>query len=344
MSAAPPTTRPTDAPDQPHPGEPTGPRRRTWPVLPLAVVGWFLGLTPWFVARRSVGTFGTPWNPRNDMREALLPFHHNRLTLLLSVVLLGGAVAGLAAWWVRPQRGRRLAAAGLVILGTAWAVGFSVWQTLSLHPDLGGTGNTTLSPEKGLALLTFAGAATGLLLGLLASLGAPALRAMAAAPLAVIAANGVGALVISSSSDPSPALSHPHLPTVLWVLTGLLAGVGLAFGPRPVPAHRAVLVVATWLVAFALLWVTQSAFTAARYFLEGARGVATSGAELRALGHDSLRLLTDTLDPGFAPWRAALLAAIVGGAGLALRQVVGSGEKTAQADPVRVAGADTTPD
>jgi hypothetical protein len=71
--------------------------------------------------------------------------------------------------------------------------------------------------------------------------------------------------------------------------------------------------------------------------------VATSGAELRALGHDSLRLLTDTFDPGFAPWRAAVLAAIVGGAGLALRQVVGSGEKT-QADPVRVAGADTTPD
>lgn len=47
-----------------------------WVVLVAAVLGWFVGLLPWLVRRSQQGTFGTPWNPRNDLRDALLPFHH----------------------------------------------------------------------------------------------------------------------------------------------------------------------------------------------------------------------------------------------------------------------------
>jgi len=319
MPAAPPDTEPATTTPGADPGGPTGPRSRRWPVLPLAVVGWFAGLAPWFVARRTVGTFGTPWNPRNDLREALLPFHHDRLTLLLSVALFAGALAGLAAWWVHPRRGRRLAATALSLLGLSAALAFCVWQTLSLHPDLGGTGDTVTSPEAALALLTVAGAATGLVLGLLVGLGGPVVRAVAGAPLAVVAANWLGLLVTFATADPSTPTRHETLPTVLWLVTGLLVGLGLALGPHPTSVGRTVGLIVVWLVALGLVWLTQSAFTAVRYFLEALRGVATNAAEIRALARDVLGIFGDTLAPGLAPWRVALVALLVGGLGLVVR-------------------------
>lgn len=319
MPAAPPDSASVATSDHAHSARRNGGRSHAWPVLPLAVAGWFAGLAPWFVARHSVGTFGTPWNPRNDMREALLPFHHDRLTLLLSLALLAGALAGLAAGWVRPRHGHRLAAVALALLGATAGVVACVGQTLSLHPDLGGTGATAASPELALVLLTVAGAVAGLVLGLLAGLGGPVVRALAAAPLAVVAANWVGLLVTFATADPSTPTRHATLPTVLWVLTGVLAGAGLALGPRPVPAARVAGAVLLWLVALGLLWLTQSAFTAVRYFLEGVRGVATDGAEVRALARDALRILGDTLAPGFAPWRVVLVALLVGAVGLFAR-------------------------
>jgi hypothetical protein len=322
MPTAPPDTEPVATTPDADPSRSSGHRSRSWPVLPLALVGWFVGLLPWFVARRTVGTFGTPWNPRNDMREALLPFHHDRLTLLLSIALFAGGLAGLAACWVHPRRRRRLAAVALAVLGAATAVVVSVGQTLSLHPDLGGTGTTTTSPESALLLLTVAGAVTGLVLGLLVALGGPAARIVAGAPLAVIAANWVGLLVTFATADPSTPTRHELLPTVLWVLTGILVGTCLALGPLPVRAGRAVGVTILWLVGLALLWLTQSTFTAVRYFLEGVRGVATDAAEIRALARDVLRIFGDTLAPGFAPWRVALVALLVGVLGLLARVAV----------------------
>jgi hypothetical protein len=322
MPAAPPDTEPAATTRDGGSSRSTGQRSRSWPVWPLALVGWFVGLLPWFVARRTVGTFGTPWNPRNDMREALLPFHHDRLTLLLSIALFAGGLAGVAACWVHPRRGRRMAALALAVLGAATAVVVSVGQTLSLHPDLGGTGTTATSPETALVLLTVAGAVTGLVLGLLVSLGGPAVRIVAGAPLAVVAANWVGLLVTFATADPSTPTRHETLPTVLWVLTGVLLGVCLALGPLPVPIGRAVGVALLWLVGLGLLWLTQSAFTAVRYFLEGVRGVATDAAEIRALAGDVLRIFGDTLAPGFAPWRVALVALLVGVLGLLARVTV----------------------
>ena len=91
MPAATPDTEPVATTHDANPRRSTGQRSHSWPVLPLALVGWFVGLLPWFVARRTVGTFGTPWNPRNDMREALLPFHHDREIGVVEHVFAGDA-------------------------------------------------------------------------------------------------------------------------------------------------------------------------------------------------------------------------------------------------------------
>jgi hypothetical protein len=325
MPAAPPdtesttvSTRPPKA-GTPDPTSAGSDRSRVW-LLPLVVLlGWFAGLAPWFVARRTVGTFGTPWNPRNDMRDALLPFHHERLVLLLSVVLMGGALAGGAPWLLRLRR-RRLGALTLVVLTAAVAVGGSVLQTLSLHPDLGGTGTTERTVRTALVLLAAGGAAIGLLLGLLVSLGSPALRLLAAAPLAVVTANWLGVLVTHVSGDASNPSRHETLPTVLVIVTGVVVGLGLALGPRLTSGARAVGLPILWLLALALVWVTQSAHTAVRYFLENAaRGSRVDVLELRSLARDVLRIVVETLTPANAPWREAALAVVIGTTGLVAR-------------------------
>jgi hypothetical protein len=289
-------------------------------LLPLvALLGWFAGLAPWFVARRTVGTFGTPWNPRNDMRDALLPFHHERLMLLLSVALMAGALAGASPWLLRLRR-PRMAAVALVLLTAVVAVGGSILQTLSLRPDLGGAGTAERTVQTALVLLTASGAAVGLLLGLLVSLGSPALRLVAAAPLAVVTANWVGVLVTHASGDPSNPTRHETLPTVLVIVTGAIVGLGLALGPRLTRGARAVGVPTLWLLALAFVWATQSAYTAVRYFLENAtRGNRVDVVELRSLARDVLRIAVDTLTPANAPWPEAALAVVIGATGLVLR-------------------------
>jgi hypothetical protein len=288
-------------------------------VVPIAaVLGWFVGLLPWIVRRSRQGTFGTPWNPRNDLRDALLPYHHQLLPLLVVVTVVAGLLAGSAPWCSTSRRSRRLVLAALTTLGALLAAGWSVVQTLSPDPDLGGSGTTADQVRVAFVAVTVAGALLGLVLGLTVSLGGAAVRAVASAPAAVFIADWLGQLVLGGLGSPGPT----WLPTLLAALAG--AGVGLAL----VGAARAHLLarVAAWVGSLVLLVVTASALTAVRYVLEALRGTPIRREALVELIVDGLRVMGASLQTTLSAWGpppapplvAVVVAATVGAVGTLL--------------------------
>ena len=231
-----------------------GVRSSPWPVALFAVVGWFVGLSPWLVRRSSQGTFGTPWNPRNDLRSALLPFHHQLLMLLLVVAVMAasspaarrcGAPIGAGGASARSAHdARRRLATG--------CVGRPRWP----DPDLAAPAGPPSRPPRLRRALTVTGVVAGLVLGLAISLGGPALRAVAAAPVAVVGADWLGQLALGTAARRTTA----WLPTVLAAPLGVVVGALLAATVR----SRLVVRVVAWVCALALLALTAAALTAAR--------------------------------------------------------------------------------
>lgn len=301
------------------------PRARVWPVPLLAVVGWFAGLLPWIVTRSKVPTFGTPWNPRNDLRQALLPFHHQQLMTLLVVTVVAGALAGSAPWWSRDRLHRRWLVGLLAALGAAAATSWAVAQTLGPQPDLGGSGRTADTVRLAFIALTVMGSLLGLLLGLAASLGGPVPRTVAATPLVVVAADWLGRLVVVVLADPTRPRPLSWLPSTLAVLTGVGVGVLLALlGVRPLWR------LAGWALSLALLVLAPATLTATRYVLESLRGTAVRTSELAELAHDGLEVFrlslasTATSFGPSAPLTTVLVAVVVGSLGaVLLRRVRG---------------------
>jgi len=314
-----------DGPPPPHQGSGVSPRSWVWAVPLLALGGWFVGLLPWIVVRSSTSTFGSPWNPRNDLRSALLPFHHQQLMTLLVVTVVAGALSGSAPWWSRDRLRRRWLLALLATLGAAAATWWAVTQTLGPDPDLGGSGRTADTVRLAFVALTVTGSLLGLLLGLGASLGGPVLRTVAATPLVVVAAYWLGQLVTMALADPARPQPLTWLPPTLAVLTGVGVGVLLAvLGVRPL--WRLV----GWVLALALVILTPAALTATRYVLESLRGTPVRSAELAELVHDGLEVfrlsLTSTVTAfgPSAPTTTALVAVVVGALGaVLLRRVRG---------------------
>lgn len=320
-----------------------GPRSHTWPIAVIALVAWFAGLLPWLATRHTAGTTGNPWNPRNDLREALLPFHHELLTFLLTITLGSGVLAGLAPLWLRRRAdsrpGRRALMVLLAVIGSGVALTCATLQTLAPGPDLGGTGQVAELAGRLLVCLTVAGTVAGLLLGLLTSLAGPAWRTLALATVAVIASSWVGLFVTNlvvhlSVGQTGPAPSW--LSALGIVVTGGIAGLGVAIGPRPTRSPgRTVGLVVVWIVALWLVWATRSAFTATRYFLENLRGAGPDLVEVRALARDVLRIFVQTMSPAQAPWRVFAVVVAVGAVGLVARAALpargagGSGPLTA---------------
>ena len=278
-------------------------RSSPWPVALFAVLGWFVGLLPWLVRRSSQGTFGTPWNPRNDLRTALLPFHHQLLMLLLVVAVMAGVFAGCAPLWNTDRRRRRLGLAALAMLGATVAKGWSVAQTLAPDPDLGGSGRT--ADQVRLAFVALA-----------ISLGGPALRVVAAAPVAVVGADWLGQLALGTAREmAAPA----WLPTVLAALSGVVVGALLAATVRSGLVVRFL----AWVCALALLALTAAALTAARYVLEALRGTPVRGADVKELLVDGLQVFERSLSTTLTGWGpppspplvARVVAVVVGAAG-----------------------------
>ncbi|GAA2486725.1 hypothetical protein [Terrabacter carboxydivorans] len=289
-----------------------------WVVPVAALLGWFVGLLPWLVTRSRQGTFGTPWNPRNDLRDALLPYHHQLLPLLVVVAVVAGILAGSAPWCATARRSRRLVLAALTTLGALLGAGWSVVQTLAPDPDLGGSGATADRVRLAFVAVTVAGALLGLALGLTVSLAGAAVRAVAAAPAAVFVADWLGRVVLAGVGSPGPT----WLSTLIAALSGAAVGLALTRTARSHPVAR----VAAWACSLGLLVVTASALTAMRYVLEALRGTPIRGDALSELLADGVRVLGGSLEanltaggpPPAAPLVAVVVAAAVGAVGTLL--------------------------
>ena len=287
-----------------------------WPVALLAFAAWFFGLLPWILTRSTTGTFGTPWNPRNHLREALLPFHYQRLPLLLTVVMVAGALSGLAPVWCRGRLRRRWLMCSLSTVGALAATMYAVWQSVGPRADPVEWVRSLGLEQRGCIVLTVGGSLLGLLLGLAVSLGTHVLRTLAGSVLVVVVGGWLGVCVVSVVG----VSALPWLPAAIVLFTAVVTGALLAFlGIRPRTRLLA------WAAACILIVLTSAALTASRYVLEGLRGTQTRPDAVAELIGDGVEIfwrsaasIATALVPT-SPITAAAVALIVGAAGAALR-------------------------
>jgi hypothetical protein len=212
-----------------------------------------LGLLPWLLTGLRLplqNLWATDVLPE-EMPLALLPFSQYFLTLIVSVIVVGSALAGLAA-----RVGRRR---GIGPLGTALgAVGVQVVALVQSALTVSAGLREDRDSDLYLAAIvggTVGAIAVGALL-LLVIARAPRAGAAVAISLAAVAAGGwLTGVVAPLSRDGSPA-GLALLNGVQW-LPGILAGLALAWcGVLSVSR------VIAWIVSLAVLWVGPVLVTA----------------------------------------------------------------------------------
>jgi hypothetical protein len=293
-------------------------RALLWPVLPLAAAGWWVaGALPWTVnglGARSPRNwpFDVATGSATDGYITLLPFTTARLGLLLTITVVGGAVAALATLWVSPQhrsRARRLAAAALAVLGTVAAAAYAIAQSAGATRQLGGDFDRDDRVILGVLAVAVAGTLLGLALGLAVVLGGPVLRALAAAPLAVALASWVSAVLVASVGF------QRALPLLAWTstLTGAVVGLALAW-----VGVRSLWRVAVWpvvLLVVAACTAGQTAFGYLTSFLRPRSGLPNG---LRDHVDASRDVFLRALRPEHQAWGVYAVAVAVGLVGAAL--------------------------
>ena len=289
-------------------------RARVWPILPIAAAAWWVvGALPWIASGLGTGG-GVP-----NGYLSLLPFRTSLLPQLLTVTLCGGAVAGLTTLWLRDRRRRRVASSLAAVGGSFVATCYSVAQAAGATRSLGTDFDRDQRVLAGVLAVAVVGSLLGTILGLLVALGGPVTRALAAAPLAV-AAGGWAAGVLVAVVGVETAL--PFLPWERYVI-GALIGLALAtVGLRP--ARRLV----AWVVALALVAVSQAAMTAFGYVtpqLRPGAGLPAGLSDLFDAGRDVFVL---ALGPEHQPWVVYVIALAGGLAGALVlwRRPDGSGD------------------
>lgn len=244
---------------------------RAAPLLALGAV--VIGLLPWLTTGMRLplqNLWAQPTDP-GDMPIALLPFSQYSLTVIFSVLLIGGALTGMAARALRP----RMTRAGLVLLLCTTpalqviAVAQSATVTGSGLED-SGRGALYLTAIVGVSVLS-------LLLGLLAQTLialAPRAGALLGLTLSAIAAPSwlggfLRPLTLQGSDWLLPAMSL--LAWIAPVLTGIsIAWAGVRSAGR----------VAAAIASLLLLWIAPAAIT----------GIS-SAAGSRVLASDPLAMI-----------------------------------------------------
>ena len=278
--APPPVPRPVDAPQ---PSDWKG----AIGSLAIGVGGALVGLLPWIVTGMRLplqNLWGRPTLPE-DMPIAWLPFSQYQVTLLLALMVVGAAAAGLASRVLRsrlPRRSILATTAGLLfvqVVATAQAA-----NTLGSGLESGQAGALYLAACIGLAVV---GMLFGLLvLGLIAR--GPRAGAVVAFTLAAIAAGWWldGLIAPIGSAGARPELASLLLDVARWV-PPVLVGAAIAWGGVNT-VGRIVAAVASLL----LLWIVPALATA-----------VTAAVGSRILLGDPLEML----DYGWGVFRMAVV-------------------------------------
>ncbi|WP_254071794.1 hypothetical protein [Rathayibacter sp. VKM Ac-2857] len=228
-------------------------RSRLLPSLGVGVAAGLLGLLPWLLTglRLPVQNLWAVEVLPEEMPLALLPLAPSSVTEIVSVIVTGSALAGLAA---RVGRSRGIGPLGAV-LGVVGVQAVALVQSAVTV-----SGGLREGPASGLYLgVLVGGAGAAILVGaLLLVLIARAPRAGAAfaIALAVVAAGGWLTRVVAPLSADGSAPGLALLNAVQW-LPGILAGLALAWcGVLSVGR------VIAWVASLAVLWAGPVLVTA----------------------------------------------------------------------------------
>jgi hypothetical protein len=241
---------------------------------------------------------------------SLLPFTTPRLGLLLTLTLVGGAVAASATLWVCPPGGRRLAPSALAVIGALTAAAYTITQSAGATRQLGTDFDRDERVLIGVLAVAVGGTLLGLALGLVVVHAGPVLRTLAATPLAVALGGWVGALLVALRGVERSRELLPWTPLVGAVAVGLaLAGLGLRSAGRAVAWSAA-------LVLVAVCTAGQTAFGYLTSLLRPRSGLPHGLRDHVEAGRDVFLL---ALRPENQSWPMYAVAVLVGGFGSAVR-------------------------
>ena len=284
--------------------------------LAVGIGAAVVGLLPWIVTGMRLplqNTWATATTDPSDMPIALLPFSQYAATIVAAVLLVGGAVAGIAVRVLRARRvltrsGSLAAVGGLVGLQLVAVVETAVVTGAGMRMDgTPGTGASISASQLYVVALT---------VGSLVCVGVAAVLAVLvvrAAPGGALVALAVSAVALGVWAD---AFVVPPVSSV-----GGAAGVVLAF-LRWVPAVAVGAAIA-WtglrtlgqgvaaVVALGILWSGTALVTAVSYAL-GSRVYLPYPVEMAAAGAS---VFVSALGPAGASLVPVLVAAVVGAAG-----------------------------
>ncbi|MEE2522094.1 hypothetical protein V1639_08240 [Pseudarthrobacter sp. J75] len=288
----------------------TKPGRDAALAVLLGILAALMGLAPWLVTGAQLplqNLWATEAAPET-MPLSLLPLSQYKLTVLVGLLTVGGAVAGLAVRVWAPVRRRlvtRCAAAGVLIVHfTAVVQSFAVVDA-GLVPG---------TPSRIYVAGLLAGVIASVLAGLVALflLASPSRTRLAlgvgfmAAPFVGWGADWFYSIVGAAHAGPISSLLFRWLPAVL---------VGLALAWCGVRPWRRLWV---WAMDLLLLWVVPALFISVNYVF-GTRVMLGDAGEMLLMGRDILKA---TLGPDGGAGPLLLLALVIGLAGAGVQLLV----------------------
>lgn len=281
------------------------------------VLSGVVGLLPWIVTGMRLplqNLWATPTVDPADMPVALLPFSQYSIGLIGAMLLVGGAVAGLAVRLLGERRGLPgrlatvLAATGLLVVQLVALVQTAVVTGVGLRTDRSiGTGAAIGAAQVYLVALiagTLLAIALAVVLLVVLARTAPGVVVVAVAVGALAAGTWVDAFLVSPVGFADGSVSAV-LSVTRWVpavLVGLgIARTGLTSVGRVIGS----------VLALAVLWSGSAAVTAVTAAL-GTRVYLPYPLELASFGAEVFR---SALGPAGTGIGSALVALVIGGAG-----------------------------
>jgi hypothetical protein len=306
-------------------------RSRVWPIVPLAFAGWWVvGALPWVVTGLRITPRLTTARERPpEPYLSTLPFLTSQLPMLVVLTLCAGAVSALAVLWATPNGSKRIRRPVAAVVGAMAATAYTVVQSAGAARQSAGTFDGDPRVLRPLVVLALACSLVGFVLGLCVAYGRPVLRALAAAPLAVLAVNWLSALIVALLG---PAAAYRFVDQTRW-LVGILLGLALAaVGLRP--ARRVV----TWVLALAAVWVLEAAITMLvniTVLLRPGYGLPGTVREVAAAGHDVF--VQALFAYRFGPLVLAVVIGLTGSLLIPRLRPAGDGPREVATEPVEPA-------